>query len=778
MQLATLEQDLKQQQLDQEYYVEEYEKEHERAEYAEQQAQVSAYRIQELTRLLKSKGDDPDEDLPLPGSWQELPDWCDRFFSGRIVLTPAARRGAKSPEFLDVLTKKVPNLGGFQATRGTLRFLAHVVRHTHERRPLVSSQDLPLRDDTVVQALANLDTQGGEVVRRALGDNFDLVPSSLKHKDELFSTIVFYSIADPVHPGATLEEILLATLDPGENPIQLRDSLAQLKQLAYNLHERGDRFVFLAVENPHARVNAMAASQLVTWDAIRDHVLGAVSDGWGAPDLTAIYMPGDGDALARRLVELRARRPRYLLSAAILTPAERLELQNLDEKRNLVLLIEPRFRTSTGAGDDRYRLLSDDVLVLHARRIEACKLLLEGSPAAEAARVYRSVRDTEQEKLRKAIAERYGHYVAWHRAGATGSPVDETWYDLSRLDEFSEKKFRVQLLRDHSSQPDVTEQVKAQWTNFRHRPVASLIEQFEKTPGLPVPVDAKMIPTAVRELARDGLLGLVATDGTLIPRRRLGELDDASIAGCTLGDPRAETTAPGLALEPLPRHTQVQAHYDPTQRGVRITWTYPSPNLGFRTLIQRYTTARGWEEGQAYPLGTDQSFEANRHLGPEDSCLDTERLQPGQLFHYYVFLVKDGGDSGDTFVLSRRCDVSIPQAQAPGAESISTSPQPELGKLVVEVEKLVMSGKHMTSAQRVRKVEVRLSGIIDPKLRAAFGGELVERAGNALEISGDLMFVMRGEFDRQAVLGLLRALPRLDGATYTATLHLKQPTVA
>src|SRR5690606_2881333 len=76
-----------------------------------------------------------------------------------------------TPEFFDILPKKVPNLGGFQNTRGTLRFLAHVVRATHERRPMVSSQDLPFKQDAVHQALQNLDTSGGEVVRRALGDN-------------------------------------------------------------------------------------------------------------------------------------------------------------------------------------------------------------------------------------------------------------------------------------------------------------------------------------------------------------------------------------------------------------------------------------------------------------------------------------------------------------------------------------------------------------------------------------------------------------------------------
>jgi len=100
--LATLEKDVERQRSEQEYYVEEYEKERQRADFADRQAQIAAYRIQELTRLLKDKGDDPDQEVPTPKSWDELPDWCDQYLSGRLVLTPAARRAVKSPEFEDV----------------------------------------------------------------------------------------------------------------------------------------------------------------------------------------------------------------------------------------------------------------------------------------------------------------------------------------------------------------------------------------------------------------------------------------------------------------------------------------------------------------------------------------------------------------------------------------------------------------------------------------------------------------------------------------------------
>jgi hypothetical protein len=677
-----------------------------------------------------------------------------------------------SPEFLDILTKKIPLVGGFQNTRGSLRFLAQVVRHTCKRRPMVSSQDLAIQDPDIRHALTEIDHSGGEVVRRALGDNYESVPAELVHKDALFSTILLYSLADPRHPGATIDQILYATIDPGENALQIRDSLSQLKQYAFNLHEQEDRHVFLAPENPQARINAMANSSLVSSDAVQENIQRGIEAAWGAPGETAVYFPGDKDGLVRRMAELRGKRPRFLVSTAVLSPAERLELQNLDERRNLVLLIEPRVRTSMG--DGRYRLLSDDVLVRLARRIEACKILLEGRPATEAARVYRETREADAIALRKVITERYGSYIAWHRAGATGAAVDDSWYEVSQLSDFSAAALVAKIKRDHSGQPELTQKVRERWAGFRHRQVSALVDEFEKTPGLPVPIVEGMVTTAVSELAREGVLSVVAADGTPLTRSRLSELDDATIAVCSLADPRQQPTV--LPPERPPVHLEVHAHYDPQAAGVRISWKYPRLTNGgpLRTLVQRYATVRGWEDGRAYPLSTDQTHEANRHLGPEETCVDTERVVPGAVYHYYVFLVQDTPDGSSTFVLSRRCTVTVPLAQAPDSNVLSTTSHPDLGRLVAEVEKMVMSGKHMGQADRVRKIEVRLAGVNDPAMRPLLGDALA--AFGAMEMSADFQLVLRGDFDRQAVLNTLRALPRLAGTIYSAVLHLKTTT--
>lgn len=102
--IAAIEKQIASQASEQDYYIAEYEKERNRAEIAEAQAQKSAYRVQQLTDQLKARGDDPDRDIGLPPSWSELADWCDQNLAGRLVLTPNAHRGSRNPVFLDVET--------------------------------------------------------------------------------------------------------------------------------------------------------------------------------------------------------------------------------------------------------------------------------------------------------------------------------------------------------------------------------------------------------------------------------------------------------------------------------------------------------------------------------------------------------------------------------------------------------------------------------------------------------------------------------------------------
>jgi len=73
-----------------------------RAEAAEAQHRAAAFRIQQLVEQMRTTGGSPDAVLELPNSWADFANWCDVHLAGRLVLSPAARRSVRAPEFEDV----------------------------------------------------------------------------------------------------------------------------------------------------------------------------------------------------------------------------------------------------------------------------------------------------------------------------------------------------------------------------------------------------------------------------------------------------------------------------------------------------------------------------------------------------------------------------------------------------------------------------------------------------------------------------------------------------
>ena len=672
-----------------------------------------------------------------------------------------------SPEFLDILTKKIPDNGGFQGTRGTLRFLAEIVRRTHASRPVVTSQDLPLDSDDIRNGLSNLDTSGGEAVRRATGDNYEAVPSSLPHRDELFSALLLYSVADPTRPGATRQEIVRAVLDPGENPNRIADALNQLQSLAYNLHVENDRYLFKAQENPAARVNAVARSKRVTREARISEIDDRLLARWGKP--TVIHREPSTESTARDLKALGRQRPRCVLSTSVLTPEQRLRLQNLDQRRNTVVVIEPLVRTTTGG--DGYDLYGDKALLDDAAQIVACNLLIEGKPDAKAADYYTRRRKDVRARLQRAVGERFGRFIVWTRAGATGDPVDESWFEAPQLDELSFEGFLTQLKRDWSGLPDVTHRLKGIWKGFLNRRVSEVVDHFDRTPGLPIPYSEDLVPSAVRVLVREGLFGL---DGAK------GYVGTETIESCSVDEllDAVLVEARRIRREPEPpklwTHRSVSASFDPNVGGVRIIWVLPDDlpkGDRFRTLVQRYTAPRGWEDGKHYPIDFDSSHGANQYLGEELVHVDTKHLSEGVWYHYYVFLVQEHGSDAPQVVLSRKCDVLVPKAQTEAPDEIVVGPVPSRAKLLQEIEIVVRSPKRMGGARAARKVEFRLRDLEQLAGLETLAAAMTPPA-ETVEARADITLRARGTLSPDDILALVRKLPKLSGPLYSATLHL------
>jgi hypothetical protein len=673
-----------------------------------------------------------------------------------------------TPEFIEILTQKIPRLGGFQNTRGTLRFLAKVVRATHEDSTLISSRDIPIHDASTSNDLSLLDsTSGGTVVGRALGDNYDAVPAKTPFKDALFSTILFYSVADPSRPGATLDEVLFAVLGPDQNPNALRDALRQIQSFAFNLHSEGDRYVFKAQENPQARINAVALSPQITEEACQARIADTIRQEWGAPRQTAVFT-GDVIDLQRQLREIGNRRPKYILSTLSLADQHdrRLEIQNLDERRNLVLLIEPRVRQGERSGG--FSALRDTTLLSCARRIEACSRLLDGKPARDAAKVYDEVRRHEQNRLVQGIEERFGTYIAWEQTGSTGSKVTDSWFETNELTKFSAAAFLEDLKKDHANLPAVVARIRAMWEDYRHRRVSLLIDHFERTPGEPIPYEETLVPAAIRQLARSGVLGLEDEQGRRYGKRA-GDISEADLPKCSLVDPPQEVTEPAAVL---PQHVRVAVTYDREVRAVRLSWQYPEGGP-YRTLVQRYRNAKGWQTGQVYNVDPNRTHDANRYFGTDKECVDDQGIQSGAWFVYYVFLVEDVGGTEIRAILSKSYDVKVPPDEETTEPGLIRIPlQPTRPMLIMEIEKAVTRKGVMSSDSRVRTLEFTLHGITEHTSLISLTGDLGLPA-EQVERKANVTLTVRGEFKRMEAMQLAHKLPDLPGTLYGALLKLK-----
>ena len=248
-----------------------------------------------------------------------------------------------------------------------------------------------------------------------------------------------------------------------------------------------------------------------------------------------------------------------------------------------------------------------------------------------------------------------------------------------------------------------------------------------------------------------------------------------NLGACTFAEPREGPDPPPPPVELL-THTRVSAQFDAQHGGVCLTWGYPdSPGkrAPLRTLIQRYATARQWELGAQYPVDTDTTHEANRYHGNEATCVDTDGLEPGKWYLYYVFLEQTDAAGKPAFVLSQRCDVAVPVSDDTPREGVlEVGSQASHGALLIELEKRLMSGKFMAGDTRARKVRFQLFAVDHPALCEHVAPVLHAEAGGELTAAGDLTYVLRGSYSRQQVLKLAQQLPRIDDARYAARVEL------
>ena len=138
-------------------YVDEVETAEARAISAEQENRALLYQVRQLKDALVAGGATPTSEPPIPQEWSEFSEWLDQTYPDKIVLTPSARRFARSPEFEDVAL--------------VARSIAWLATIQHDRRINGGGR---LRDESIEGGILNAPCGGDTYSTNWKGRSYDV----------------------------------------------------------------------------------------------------------------------------------------------------------------------------------------------------------------------------------------------------------------------------------------------------------------------------------------------------------------------------------------------------------------------------------------------------------------------------------------------------------------------------------------------------------------------------------------------------------------------------
>ena len=148
------------------------------------------------------------------------------------------------PELFTVLNRKVATIPHFQKTRGALRLLARMIRRLWEQRPqdasMIAPYHIDLGDDGILNDLtsrldrpvfrnvAQADISSGRAGTPAHAQKLDerwCAEGKPPYGRRLATSIFVHSLSHGIATGVELPDLLVATLQPGDDPQLLRRTL-------------------------------------------------------------------------------------------------------------------------------------------------------------------------------------------------------------------------------------------------------------------------------------------------------------------------------------------------------------------------------------------------------------------------------------------------------------------------------------------------------------------------------------------------------------------------
>jgi hypothetical protein len=404
-----------------------------------------------------------------------------------------------SSSMIDIILKRIPVRGGFQNVRGALAFLGNMVRLSHKTNDIITPADASLEDQATIIMLKDLDP-GGDLIRRAKENTEDLIPKASLARRIAPSVLLHTLTGLECSPGVSREQLIQDVVSPAVDINDFERALAAFKKYGSYFWEQEGRFYFDLSENPEAKVELQS---LKYDDSAGAEKLSEILKEEIFKETENVAIFESIDQIKELLNQFEKNRPRYVFTGRRLTQEERHAIYFGLDYRNLILLFEPK--------DDQFQLAKDKDLLKWAKRIKAAKKLSESTTSSSRQAEYLRIARQDQSYIIDRIKKAGLVFVSWENYG---SAVSEDRIELEFLpSDFSKDKILEKLNQDYFPVLRFKEHLEQRLESIKERLVKEIDSEYRSTLGFPVPVNVRVVSNALRELCRDGAVGIQHSSG-------------------------------------------------------------------------------------------------------------------------------------------------------------------------------------------------------------------------------------------------------------------------
>ena len=404
-----------------------------------------------------------------------------------------------SPSLMKIILKKIPARGGFQNVRGALAFLGNLIRLTHVSNDIITPSDVSLEDKATTIMLKDLDLSG-DLINRAKENMEDLLPR-VPMARKMAPTVLLYTLTGVGEDtGVSKGNLIRDILSPANDINDIEQTLMGFQKYASYFHHQEGRYYFDLEENSEAKVEFKSLQY--SDDQAREELYEILkADIFKETVNTAIF--GSIEQTQELLKQFDKSRLRYILTGRRLTQEERHQIYYGMDVRNMILLLEPK--------DNKFQLTNDKDLLKWAKRCLAAKDLAKSTKNTARQNDYNRIAGMDKKYIIERIKKAGLVFVSWEKYG---SAVIEDQVELEPLPgDLSKDKVLEKLNQDYFPMLRFKEHLEARLDQVKECLVKEIDTEYRATLSFPVPLIATAVSKAIRELCKEGLIGIQHSAG-------------------------------------------------------------------------------------------------------------------------------------------------------------------------------------------------------------------------------------------------------------------------